>query len=235
MAADQGYRDSEYDLGCFYKEGETAPVDNFKARLLFESASARGHPGAQLHLGTFHRDGKAGLVVNHTAEAVRFLTLSAHSMDGRFSIGAQRYLAEMYNSHAEVQDLELAAYWYEKLLKREDLFDRINLGILKGILRCDLARVLLDLYSDQFALSVGGPCPYPRVLRILHAVPPEHDDEADRMRGDIKQLIKEQCSYCGNTNTRLQECVRCKAAHYCGRNWQVKHYVFHKGLCRETE
>lgn len=52
-AAKQGFRDSEYYLAMYYKEGEFVPKCLKTAREYLESAASRDHQGALLHLGLF--------------------------------------------------------------------------------------------------------------------------------------------------------------------------------------
>ena len=50
LAADQGYTDAEFSLGCCYRDGEGTEVDLGKARYWFQRAAAKGFKGAAMCL-----------------------------------------------------------------------------------------------------------------------------------------------------------------------------------------
>ncbi|EGB12549.1 hypothetical protein AURANDRAFT_35793 [Aureococcus anophagefferens] len=50
LAANQGYTDGEYNLGCWYRDGKGTEVDVGKARYWFERAAAKGDEDARKNL-----------------------------------------------------------------------------------------------------------------------------------------------------------------------------------------
>jgi TPR repeat protein len=47
LAADQGYMDAQYQLGCHYEAGKGVTKDSNEAKRWFRLAAAQGHVDAQ--------------------------------------------------------------------------------------------------------------------------------------------------------------------------------------------
>ncbi|MBV5327014.1 MAG: SEL1-like repeat protein [Chlorobium sp.] len=86
LAAEQGDVNSQYNLGCMYKDGKGVPRDNKEAAKWFRLAAEQGQVSAQFNLGCIYEDGKG--VTQDKKEAAKWFRLAAEQGDG----SAQRAL-----------------------------------------------------------------------------------------------------------------------------------------------
>ncbi|MHA1544736.1 MAG: tetratricopeptide repeat protein [Alphaproteobacteria bacterium] len=108
LAADQGNRFAEYNLGIMYTQGFGTQADYQKALGWYRRAAEQWYARAQTVIGTAYRYGGFDLPVD-MVEAVRWLDLAAEQGEG----DAQTYLGYIYGTGEGVsKDLITAYVWY---------------------------------------------------------------------------------------------------------------------------
>ena len=57
LAADQGYANAQYNLGCMYRDGRGVDNDDKRAVELYTLAAEQNGAGAQFNLGAMYYNG----------------------------------------------------------------------------------------------------------------------------------------------------------------------------------
>lgn len=258
-AADQGFRDAQFELAVCYREGEHVPKSLVTARKLFEQAAFRNHTRAQTQLARFYLQAQGGLN-RDLDKAVYWFTIVASSTDGSiessldatFQCAFARYsLGRIYKNEPSFMgkdcSRELAKYWFQRAIHCEFRGQVLPVDKehhlvgsckwVKGISQHALALTLLDLWNENYASTdIPGPVPYPTMLRLLQKA---HNNNANQGSLEIaeitRNMAKNFCANCGkvaSNNRTLKRCSVCKAVYYCDRTCQANHYkMHHRTVC----
>jgi hypothetical protein len=125
LAAEQGLRSAQYNLGSLMAAGRGVSQDYVEAARLLRLAADQGHLRAHYTLGVMIRDGDG--VPQDLAEAVRLFRLVADhgEADAQFNLGF------MYGTgHGVLQDYVEAARWYRLAADQGNANAQFNLSIM---------------------------------------------------------------------------------------------------------
>ena len=112
-AAEQGYADAQFILGCCYAEGDSVKQDAEEAVRWYRAAAEQGYAGAQLNLGCCYAKGDG--VKQNAEEAVKWFRAAAE----QGYAGAQYNLGCCYENGMGVTiDREEAVVWYRRAAKQ---------------------------------------------------------------------------------------------------------------------
>ena len=124
-AAEQGYAESQCDLGVMYEYGHGVEQNDKKAVEWYQKAAEQGYARGLCNLGTMYEDGK-GVAQNYQ----KALELYQKAAEQEYARG-QMKLAEMYYyGHALNQNHKKAAEWYQKAAKNGDAFAQYSLAYM---------------------------------------------------------------------------------------------------------
>ena len=124
-AANDGHRQAQRNLGCFYQDGKGVSKDDAKAAYWFEKAAEQGHDDAQNHLGVLYYNGKG--VEQDYQKACYWFEKAAEQGNA----DAQNNLGSLYQDGKGVeQDYQKACYWFEKAAEQKHLIAMNCLSLL---------------------------------------------------------------------------------------------------------
>ena len=229
-AAEQGHVTALCVLSQYYWVGDHPEIPQWEEEgvRLCTIAAKMGDDQAQRSLA--NHLSKRG---ERPAEAFRWRTLAA----AKGNVFAQRQLGGCYEKFIEApvtKSCVRAKYWYGKAVRQrlrelpvvcDRMFDEAQ-----DEREAEVHRAMVDYARVMFL--VDGRSSLPRVFYWLR--------KADTEKG--KQLLSTleglHCSYCAwcqkrnGTATKLPHCGQCKAAYYCDRTCQAKHWKMgHKVDC----
>lgn len=221
LAADQGFRDSQYELASCYKDGEVVPKCLVTARKFYKMAALRDHDWAKVQLALLYQEGKGG-VSRDLEKAKYWFTLAAPGEASQCSM-ARFKLGHIYKSIS----LELAKYWFEKAIDcamhDETTEERVTtFNQVKGTSQHNLAWTLFEMWEKDYRNMPG---PIPEVMRLFHET-------------HVNALAKCLCSFCGKVGSgkaHLKRCSVCKAVYYCEKACQKRHNKIHRIACVAAE
>ncbi len=130
LAADQGNRQAQFNLGLMYQKGHGVPQNYAEAMKWFSKAADQGHIDAQYSLGVMYANGQ-GVPQNDT-EAVKWYRLAADQGLGT----AQNNLGVMYasgrwrNGPGVSLDYGEAVKWYRLAADQGNADAEYNLGFM---------------------------------------------------------------------------------------------------------
>jgi TPR repeat protein len=250
-AAEQGHPVAMFNLGFAYYTGANESVlpSLSQARIWFQKSAEKGYDQAQFNLGLLcldhddnddnnNADGGTTPPDDTTAttikEGIRWMTLAA----AQGHVEAQDMLASLYGNASGRKDMKQnlfrAKYWAYQAGAQNN-----------GPSQFLLAKTLILLARQTFDGNTSklGYSTIPRMLFWLRRA------EANGFTPDATQMISKsegqisaQCACCGkssdkdengvNNATKLQQCGRCMAAYYCGKDCLTKHWKMgHKADC----
>jgi TPR repeat protein/tRNA A-37 threonylcarbamoyl transferase component Bud32 len=121
--AEAGDLDAQYELGCFYYDGNVVERDLNLALYWYAKAANEKFPDAVAWLGILYRNGEG---VEQDDEKAIELFQQAAMLDNGFS---QYLLADMYQRGCGTAvDADMAAYWYKKAVENNNLLAMNALG-----------------------------------------------------------------------------------------------------------
>ncbi|MGQ9661139.1 MAG: tetratricopeptide repeat protein [Kiritimatiellia bacterium] len=115
LRAEAGDADAQYELGCFYYEGEGVEQDYQEAFKWYMKAAEQGHNSGLCDVGFCYRNGHG--VEQNYAKAIPYYEKAASQgcPTGAFWLG---YAYE--HGEGVARDIEKACYWYRISMARGD-------------------------------------------------------------------------------------------------------------------
>jgi TPR repeat protein len=125
MAADQGYRDAETNLGYLYEKGSGVPRDYIEAGKWYLKAAEKGEPVAQYRLGLLYELGKG--VSRNDSDASKWILLAA---ENGYDVAQFKAATMYFDGQGVEKDLVEAMRWYESAARQGHIKAQTRIGLL---------------------------------------------------------------------------------------------------------
>jgi len=227
LAAEQHHPRALGMLAGMYKDGVYGIVTQSESRAmsLRKEAADLGNSRAQAELAHMYQYRNSG--EEDQQKAALYMTLAGATQGGQASchLGESFY----YGLAGFNKSLYRAKHYFEEAAGNND-----------DAAYYLLAMTLLELNAIEYkgVKSVPGHCCIPKVLFWARKALASEQYKARAIQL-IEQVLSTRKQFCANCkrnaeclSEKMKQCVRCKAAWYCGRECQVKHWKDgHKTEC----
>jgi TPR repeat protein len=147
LAADQGYYQSQYNLGIMLFNGEGGKENHYLARVYFKLAADQGYADAQYMLGTMLYNAEGGKENHYLAREYFKLAADQGFTNALYSLGAM-----LYNGDGGEKNIIQARKMLELAVKQSHptAADLLKLILNDNTLDADILFILgLDLYDEH--------------------------------------------------------------------------------------